>query len=95
MRQVNELPQVTSRVEPQVPEDLRNRPLNEIVIIRVLVSQAGHPALVHVLRGSKAGPVIDDAVVAAVKHWSFTPALKNGEAVSCFYHVGVQVSRTN
>ena len=95
MRQVNELPQVTSRVEPQVPEDLRNRPLNEIVIIRVLVSQAGHPALVHVLRGSKAGPVIDDAVVAAVKQWSFTPARKDGEAVSCFYHVGVQVSRTN
>ena len=95
MRQVNELPQVTSRVEPQVPEDLRNQPLNEIVIIRVLVSQDGHPAIVSVLRGSKAGPVIDDAVVAAVKQWSFTPARKNGEAVSCFYHVGVQVSRTN
>jgi periplasmic protein TonB len=95
MRQVSELPQVTYRVEPQVPEDLKNRPLNEIVIVRVLVSQAGHPALVNVLRGSKAGPVIDDAVVAAVKQWSFSPARKDGEAVSCFYHVGVSVGRTN
>jgi TonB family protein len=95
MRHVSQWPQVTARVEPQVPEELKNRQLNEIVIVRVLVSQAGHPSLVNVLRGSKAGPVLDDAVVAAVKQWNFTPALKDGAAVSCFYHVGVPVGRTN
>jgi len=93
VKEVNESPQVTSRVEPKVPDDLQGRPLNEIVIVRVLVSQTGHPSLVSLLRRSKAGLALDNAVVAAVKQWTFSPARKRGEAVSCWYHFGVPVSR--
>ncbi|MGH9315314.1 MAG: TonB family protein [Vicinamibacterales bacterium] len=89
---VNEAPQVASRVEPRVPDDLQG-PVNEVVILRVLVSQTGHVSLVSVLRRSKAGVALDDAVVAAVKQWTFSPARKRGEAVSCWYHVGVPVTR--
>jgi protein TonB len=94
-RDVNETPRVASKVEPQVPDDLRDRPLNEIVIVRVLVTQAGQPHMVNLLRRSKAGPSLDDAIVAAVRQWSFVPARKRGEAVSCWYHVGVPVNRAN
>ena len=95
LRDVNETPRVATRVEPQVPDELRDRQLNEVVIVRVLVTQAGHPLMVNLLRQSKAGPSLDDAIVAAVKQWTFVPARKRGEPVSCWYHVGVPVSRAN
>jgi protein TonB len=94
-RDVNEAPKIATKVEPQVPDDLRDRPLNEIVIVRVLVTQTGHAHMVNLLRRSKAGPSLDDAIVAAVKQWTFVPARKRGEAVSCWYHVGVPVNRAN
>ncbi len=94
-RDVNEAPKIATKVEPQVPDDLRDRPLNEIVIVRVLVTQTGHAHMVNLLRRSKAGPSLDNAIVAAVKQWTFVPARKRGEAVSCWYHVGVPVNRAN
>ena len=94
-RDVNETPRIATKVEPQVPDDLRDRPLNEIVIVRVLVTQTGQPHMINLLRRSKAGPSLDNAIVAAVKQWTFVPARKRGEAVSCWYHVGVPVNRAN
>lgn len=95
LRDVNETPRVATRVEPQVPDDLRDRPLNEVVIVRVLVTQTGHPLMINLLRKSKAGPSLDNAIVAAVKQWTFVPARRRGEAVSCWFHVGVPVSKAN
>jgi TonB family protein len=94
-RDVTVAPQVASRVEPQLPDALRARGLNDIVVVRLLVSQNGHPSSVSLLRRSKAGRPLDDAVVAAVKQWMFSPAQKKGEAVSCWLNVGVPVSRVN
>jgi protein TonB len=89
---VSESPQVTKRVEPQLPDELRNRRLNEILVVRVLVSQSGHPYRISLLRKSKAGPQLDNAVIAAVNQWKFTPAKRRGEAVSCWMNLGVPVS---
>ena len=95
LRDVNETPRVATRVEPQVPDEFRDRQLNEVVIVRVLVTQAGQPLMVNLLRKSKSGASLDHAIVAAVKQWTFVPAKKRGEAVSCWFHVGVPVSRAN
>jgi outer membrane biosynthesis protein TonB len=51
--------------------------------------------MVNILRRSKAGASLDDAIVAAVKKWTFAPAKRRGEAVSCWYHVGVPVANAN
>jgi TonB family protein len=91
-KDVNEPPRVQRRIEPQVPVDLRARAVNEIVIVRVLVSQGGHPSLVSLLRRSKTGPRLDDAVIGAVNRWTFSPARKRGEAVSCWLNIGVPVA---
>jgi TonB family protein len=91
-KDVNEPPRVQRRVDPHVPAALRARAVNEIVIVRVLVSQGGHPSRVSLLRRSKTGPPLDDAVVAAVNHWTFSPARKRGEAVSCWLNIGVPVA---
>jgi TonB family protein len=89
---VGESPQVTKRVEPRLPDELRNHPLNEILVVRVLVSQSGHPYRISLLRKSKTGPQLDKAVIAAVNQWTFTPAKRRGEAVSCWMNLGVPVS---
>jgi periplasmic protein TonB len=89
MGQVDDKPRVTGQVEPSVPEDLRDRPLTDLVILRVLVSQSGRPSDVNLLRRSRSGVALDNAVVAAVRQWSFTPARKRGQAVNCWYNVGV------
>ena len=84
---------VATRVEPTVPDDLRDRQFNEVVIVRVLVTQSGHPQAVNLLRKSRAGVALDNAIVAAVKQWTFVPGRRRGEAVSCWYNLGVAVGK--
>lgn len=90
-KDVSESPRVTARVEPRLPAELRARKVHEILIVRALVSQSGHPSRVSVLRKSKVGPQLDDVVVAAVNQWTFSPAKKKGEPVSCWFNFGVTV----
>ena len=89
---VNEPPRVASRVDPDVPDDLRGRAGQEIVIVRMLVSQSGRPSRVTLLRRSKTGPRVDDAVIAAVNQWTFSPAKRRGAAVSSWFNIGVPLA---
>ena len=89
---MQEAPRVASRVEPDVPEDLRARTRNEIVIVRMLVSQSGQPSRVSLLRKSKTGPRVDEAVLAAVSQWKFSPAKRRGAAVSSWFNIGVPLA---
>jgi protein TonB len=90
---VNEAPRVATRVEPQLPEEVRSLAVDDVVILRLLVSETGQPSQVSVLRRSRVGRPLDDAVVAAVNQWTFAPARRRGEAVSSWYNVGVPVGR--
>ena len=94
-KDVSEQPRVAGRVEPRLPADLKGKNVHEIVIVRALVSQNGHPSRVSVLRKSKAGPQLDDVVVAAVNQWTFSPAKKKGEPVSCWFNFGVTVGEAD
>lgn len=66
----------------------------EMVVLRVLVSATGSPATVKVLRGSKSDPASDGVAVAAVKQWAFSPAIKRGRPVDCWFNVAVPVEGT-
>ena len=92
---VDEPPQIATRVEPQLPANLPARPKNDVVVVRLLVSRTGHPFRVSLLRGSMLGRSTDEAVVAAVTRWTFSPAKKRGEAVNCWYNVGVPLGLAN
>jgi TonB family protein len=91
LNDVDRPPKVATRVDAALPASMQGQVSNEIVVVRVLVSQTGRPALVSLLRHSRSGLALDEAVIAAVKQWTFTPAVKRGQNVSCFYHVGVPV----
>ena len=92
---VDEPPQIATRVEPQLPANLPGRSANAIAVVRVLVSQTGHPFRVSLLRGSMLGRSADEAVVAAVTRWTFSPAKKRGEPVNCWYNIGVPLGQAN
>lgn len=94
-REVDESPAIATRVDPKLPADGLAGLRNDIVIVRLLVSQSGHPFRVSLLRKSKAGRSVDDAVVAAVTHWTFSPARKRGEAVSCWLNVAVPLGQAS
>jgi protein TonB len=94
-KDVSEQPAVASRVEPRLPDELKTRDISEVLVVRLLVSQTGHPSSISLLRRSKTGQSLDDAVVAAIKQWTFSPAKKKGETVSCWMNLGVPVGRAN
>jgi len=94
-KDVNEQPAVANRVEPRLPDELKTRDISEVLVVRLLVSQTGHPSSISLLRRSKTGQSLDDAVVAAIKQWTFSPARKKGETVSCWMNLGVPVGRAN
>jgi TonB family protein len=94
-KDVNEQPAVANRVEPRLPDELKTRDISEVLVVRLLVSQTGHPSSISLLRRSKTGQSLDDAVVAAIRQWTFSPARKKGETVSCWMNLGVPVGRAN
>jgi TonB family protein len=59
------------------------------VIVRVLVSPSGRAVEASAVRN----PIKDDglsaAAAATVKQWSYNPARKKGQPVSCWFNVGV------
>ena len=90
-RDVNESPRIERRVEPRVPEALRAGSSNDVVVVRALVSQSGHPSRISLLRRAKAGTELDTVVLEAVNQWTFAPATKKGKPVSCWFNFGVQL----
>jgi len=50
---------------------------------------AGRVDQVQVLRGSKKDLAFDQAAIAAVRQWVFSPAQKAGKPVACWFSVAV------
>ena len=92
---VDEPPQVATRVTPKLPANVPARLRNGTVVVRVLVSRTGHPFRVSLLRGSGLGRPSDEAVIAAVTQWTFSPAKKRGEPVNCWFNIGVPLAQAN
>jgi protein TonB len=63
--------------------------VQDVVVLQVLVGPAGSAEEVRILRGSRKASSLDAAAVAAVRRWTFNPALKDGKPVSCWFNVGV------
>jgi hypothetical protein len=95
IRDVTESPRIATRAEPRLPAELKGRSIKEVVVVRALVSQNGHPSRISLLRRSKAGTQVDDVILSSVNEWTFSPARKKGEAVSCWFNFAVQVGGPN
>lgn len=81
------IPVVLKRVEPVYPPKARRDGVQGTVVIKVLVDEKGQPAEVRVVK-SVAG--LDNAAVAAVARWTFTPAKKDGQPIAAWVMVPVK-----
>ena len=73
------LPRLTHQVQPERRESPGFR-LSGMVVVSLVVSSAGVPAKVQVVKGIDKD--VDQSVVVAVKQWRFIPGRKSGKAVA-------------
>ena len=74
-------------VRPVYPALAQTARVEGVVILEAILDARGHVASMHVLRSI---PLLDQAAVAAVGQWTYTPTLLNGVAVPIVMTVTVQ-----
>jgi len=73
-------------VRPIYPEDAQAARISGVVILEATIDPEGHVAGAKVIRSI---PQLDEAALAAVRQWEFTPTLLNGAAVPVIMTVTV------
>ncbi|MEO5819584.1 MAG: TonB family protein [Vicinamibacteraceae bacterium] len=86
--QVEARPSVTSRFNPVLPARIGTA-TPVVVIVRVLVSPSGRAVESSAVKNPTSDAGVAAAAAATVRQWSFSPARKKGQAVSCWFNVGV------
>jgi len=82
-------PKQLKYVSPEYPPLARKAHVEGVVILECTISPAGRVTEVRVLRGM---PMLDDAAVAAVRQWVFTPTLLDGVPVPVVMTITVSFS---
>jgi protein TonB len=79
-------PRKTRNVPPVYPEVAKHARVQGTVILEATISPQGRVADLKVLRGI---PMLDDAALSAVRQWTYTPTLLNGQPVPVIMTVTV------
>ena len=87
LQEIDAPPKIATVVKPTYPPLALKARIGGIVVLRVLVSEKGLPLEIQVARKAPAG--LDDAAVAAVRRWTFTPAMKEGVPVRTWLMVPI------
>ena len=82
-------PTKTRDVQPRYPEEARAARVQGVVILEATIGSTGVVTDVSVLRSV---PLLDDAAIAAVLQWQYTPTLLNGVPVPVIMTVTVNFS---
>ena len=82
---------VLRRYQPDYPRTARRDKVEGRVMLDVHIGSRGRVGSVRVLNSS-GSPLLDSTAIAAVKRWSFSPAMKNGKPVSSRVHVPFRFS---
>ena len=85
---------VNRRVDPVYPAGSRRDGEQGTGMFRVLVDQKGKPVDVQVLKSS-GFPRLDEAAMAAIRKWAFSPAMQNSQAVQSWTRVQVTFNLQN
>jgi len=80
-------PARTRYVAPQYPDIARNSRVQGVVILEAVIGADGKVQDLRVLRSI---PLLDEAALAAVRAWAYTPTLLNGQPTPVIMTVTVQ-----
>jgi protein TonB len=83
-----------SNPPPPYPVAARRRGQEGVVLLSVLVSEAGLPKEIKLARSSGA-PVLDEAALEAVKGWKFVPARQGERSVAAWVEVPIRFRLEN
>lgn len=78
-------PRILSKVEPEYSEEARKGKLQGSVLLSVVIDSTGAPTQIAILRPLGMG--LDEAAIAAVSQWKFSPGTKNGTPVPVFSQI--------
>ena len=67
----------------------RQKGLEDIIVLKVLVSDSGEVLETRVLRGARVDRQFEQSAIDAVRRWTFKPAVKDGQAVNCWFNVAI------
>jgi TonB family protein len=82
----DEPPQPLTQVQPAYPDYAREAQIQGRVVLNVLVDHTGRVKEMKVLESRY---MLDQAAMAAVKHWTFKPALLDGYPVDAWVEIPV------
>ena len=85
-------PQPISTPDPQYSEPARRAKFQGDSVLFVIVDRSGRTADVRIAQPLGFG--LDEQAVETVRHWTFKPALRNGEPVAVMFDVEVHFRRT-
>ena len=77
---MDQSPQIFSQVAPVYPSDLRERGIQGVAIVEMLVDSSGRVVEAKAVRSTV--PEFGVQAVAAAKQWSFVPAQAGGRTIS-------------
>jgi protein TonB len=83
-------PVKTKNVQPAYPAEARQKRIQGIVILDVVVDATGHVGDIRVLQSPD--PLLSDASIEAVRQWEYRPALLNGEPIAVLMTVTIDFS---
>lgn len=85
-------PKSIKKVPARYPEAAKQRRLEGVVGLSILVSETGKVVDVKVVKSANA--MLDDAAVEAVKQWTYEPATKDGVPVKVWTPVSMSFQRS-
>ena len=91
LAEVDAHPAVLRKTNPVYPESARRKRISGEVVLRFLLEASGSVTHLQVVRSDPRG-VFDQASLAAVKQWRFSPAMKDGQAVPAWVEVPLHFS---
>lgn len=84
-KQVTQKPQILAKPDPNYTEEARKNQITGTVLLQAVFTARGEVTQIRVLLGLPHG--LTDQAIAAAKRIKFTPAMKDGKAVSMYMHL--------
>lgn len=94
LAEVDQKPQLISRVQPIYPYSAKNREITGMVVLKFIVNTKGEVTNISVVEAKPKG-IFEQSAISAVKKWAFKPGTYQGEPVRTWVTVPITFELSN